>query len=79
MAELDALTGVYEAAMRPDPAQLPGRRSIMQRHATYQGFRALAVTADADGQLGPPGGSWGSPTVSAAPMASGGMTSSRPR
>jgi ribosomal protein S18 acetylase RimI-like enzyme len=55
VAELDALTGVYEAAMRPDPAQLPGRRSIMQRHATYQGFRALVVTADAAGQPGPPG------------------------
>jgi ribosomal protein S18 acetylase RimI-like enzyme len=55
VAELDALTSVYQAAMRPDPAQLPGRRSIMQRHATYYGFRALAVTADADGQPGPPG------------------------
>ncbi len=55
VAELDALTGVYQAAMRPDPAQLPGRRSIMQRHATYQGFRALAVTADEDGRPGPPG------------------------
>jgi ribosomal protein S18 acetylase RimI-like enzyme len=48
---LDALTAVYQAAMKPDPAQLPGRRSIMARHATYGGFRALAVTAgDADGQ-----------------------------
>jgi ribosomal protein S18 acetylase RimI-like enzyme len=55
VAELDALTSVYQAAMRPDPVQLPGRRSIMQRHSTYQGFRALAVTADADGQPGPPG------------------------
>jgi ribosomal protein S18 acetylase RimI-like enzyme len=55
VAELDALTGVYQAAMRPDPVQLPGRRSIMQRHATYHGFRALAVTADADGRPGPPG------------------------
>ena len=55
MAELDALTGVYQAAMRPDPVQLPGRRSIMQRHATYHGFRALAVTADAEGRPGPPG------------------------
>jgi ribosomal protein S18 acetylase RimI-like enzyme len=46
-AELDALTAVYLAAMRPDPAQLPGRRSIMERHSSYDGFRALAVTADA--------------------------------
>jgi len=49
LAELDALTAVYLAAMRPDPVQLPGRRSIMERHATYGGFRALAVTADGDG------------------------------
>jgi GNAT superfamily N-acetyltransferase len=59
LAELDALTAVYLAAMRCDPAQLPGRRSIMERHVTYDGFRALAVTADAadaaDG-LGAPGG-----------------------
>ena len=54
MAELDALIAVYQAAMRPDPAQLPGRHSIMQRHASYQGFRALAVTADAVSQLGAP-------------------------
>ena len=55
-AELDALTAVYLAAMRPDPAQLPGRRSIMERHASYDGFRALAVTADAvDGGPGGPG------------------------
>jgi ribosomal protein S18 acetylase RimI-like enzyme len=50
MAELDALIAVYLAAMKPDPAQLPGRRSIMARHATFGGFRALAVTAgDAEG------------------------------
>jgi len=56
VAELDALTAVYLAAMRPDPAQLPGRRSIMERHVTYDGFRALAVTADAVGGPGAPGG-----------------------
>ena len=55
VAELDALTAVYLAAMRSDPALLPGRRSIMERHATYDGFRALAVTADAAGP-GAPGG-----------------------
>jgi GNAT superfamily N-acetyltransferase len=54
MAELDSLTAVYQAAMKPDPVQLPGRRSIMARHATYAGFRALAVTAgDADGSAPP--------------------------
>jgi ribosomal protein S18 acetylase RimI-like enzyme len=46
VSELDALTAVYAAAMRPDPAQLPGRRSIMEQHASYRGFRALAVLAD---------------------------------
>jgi ribosomal protein S18 acetylase RimI-like enzyme len=55
LAELDALTGVYQAAMRPDPALLPGRRSIMQRHAGYAGFRALAVTAEGTGQPRRPG------------------------
>ena len=55
VAELDALTAVYLAAMRPDPAQLPGRRLIMERHVTYDGFRALAVTADAAGGPGAPG------------------------
>jgi ribosomal protein S18 acetylase RimI-like enzyme len=58
MAELDSLTAVYLAAMNPDPVQLPGRRSIMARHATYTGFRALAVTAgDAAGHAAP--AAWG--------------------
>jgi len=55
VAELDALTAVYLAAMRCDPAQLPGRRAIMERHVTFDGFRALAVTADAVGSPGGPG------------------------
>ena len=54
MAELDSLTAVYQAAMKPDPVQLPGRRSIMARHAAYAGFRALAMTAgDANGNARP--------------------------
>jgi len=57
MAELDALTAVYRAAMRPDPVQLPGRRSIMARHSTYSGFRALAVTADVSSPGQPDGDS----------------------
>jgi ribosomal protein S18 acetylase RimI-like enzyme len=61
VAELDALIAVYQAAMRPDPAQLPGRHSIMQRHASYRGFRALAVRAGAAGQPGAPG--WPGPIV----------------
>jgi ribosomal protein S18 acetylase RimI-like enzyme len=55
VSELDTLTGVYAAAMRPDPAQLPGRRSIMEQHSGYRGFRALAVSADADGLADGPG------------------------
>jgi ribosomal protein S18 acetylase RimI-like enzyme len=55
VSELDTLTGVYAAAMRPDPGQLPGRRSIMEQHAGYRGFRALAVSAGADGLADGPG------------------------
>jgi GNAT superfamily N-acetyltransferase len=51
MANLDALMAVYAAAMRPDPADLPGRRHIMQRHAGYPGFRVLAVPAGPGGPL----------------------------
>jgi ribosomal protein S18 acetylase RimI-like enzyme len=51
LAELDPLVGIYAAAMDPDPADLPGRRHIMQRHASYPGFRALAVSAGDDGPL----------------------------
>jgi ribosomal protein S18 acetylase RimI-like enzyme len=50
VAELDALTGVYLAAMQPDPAQLRSRRSVMERHSSQSGFRALAVRAEADGR-----------------------------
>jgi Acetyltransferase (GNAT) domain len=77
-AELDALTAVYLAAMRPDPAQLPGRRSIMERHSSYDGFRALVVTADAvnggpAGLAGPGGGSEaGSPGGPGGPGSPGG-------
>ena len=42
--EIDRMLAVYTAAMRPGPQQLPGRRSIMARHAGNSGFRALAVT-----------------------------------
>jgi ribosomal protein S18 acetylase RimI-like enzyme len=47
VGQLDAISTVYAAAMRPDPGHLPGRRSIMAQHATYAGFRALAVSAAA--------------------------------
>jgi ribosomal protein S18 acetylase RimI-like enzyme len=45
LAELDAMVAVYAAAMRPPPLQLPGRRSIMERHASHPSFHAVAVTA----------------------------------
>ncbi len=44
-ADLDALMGVYQAAMGVAAIQLPGRRSIMETHAANPGFRAIAVTA----------------------------------
>jgi ribosomal protein S18 acetylase RimI-like enzyme len=47
VGQLDAISAVYAAAMRPDPGHLPGRRSIMGQHASYDGFRALAITASA--------------------------------
>ena len=49
-ARLDQLIDVYAAAMRPEPLQLPGRRAIMEQHAAYPDFRALAVSA---GPAGP--------------------------
>jgi len=51
VAELDVLTGVYLAAMQPDPGQLRSRRSVMEQHTRNSGFRALAVRADT-GRLG---------------------------
>jgi ribosomal protein S18 acetylase RimI-like enzyme len=48
---LDQLIAVYAAAMRPGPEQLPGRRTIMERHAGYPGFRALAVSAHPGGPV----------------------------
>lgn len=47
VAEIDRLTAIYAAAMRADPAQLPGRRTIMERHTQHADFRAIVVTAKA--------------------------------
>jgi ribosomal protein S18 acetylase RimI-like enzyme len=49
-AAIDKMLTVYTAAMRPVPSQLAGRRSIMARHATYTGFRALGMV-DGAGEL----------------------------
>jgi len=43
LANLDACTRVYAAAMDPPEYQLPGRHSIMERHAGYAAFRAIAA------------------------------------
>jgi GNAT superfamily N-acetyltransferase len=47
LANLDACTRVYAAAMDPPEYQLPGRHSIMERHAGYAAFRAIAVIRSA--------------------------------
>ena len=52
VAELDVLTSVYAAAMRPDPEQIAGRESIMEQHSRYGGFRALAVRDQSPQQPG---------------------------
>jgi ribosomal protein S18 acetylase RimI-like enzyme len=44
LANLDACTSVYAAAMDPPEYQLPGRHAIMERHAGYSAFRAITVT-----------------------------------
>ncbi|MEO5874998.1 MAG: GNAT family N-acetyltransferase [Streptosporangiaceae bacterium] len=38
---LGPMLDVYSAAMAPPDDQIPGRHMIMQRHATYPGFRAF--------------------------------------
>jgi ribosomal protein S18 acetylase RimI-like enzyme len=53
-AELDALTGIYALAMHATQDELPGRLSIMERHAGYPGFRA--VVAVLRGEPGEPVG-----------------------
>ncbi len=50
VAAVDKMLAVYTAAMNPAPAQLSGRRSIMARHASNPGFRALTVL-DSGGEL----------------------------
>jgi len=40
---LTAFLDVYAAAMAPPADQLPGRHSIMYRHSTYPGFRAIVA------------------------------------
>jgi GNAT superfamily N-acetyltransferase len=44
-AQLDLLTGIYALAMDTPTSQLAGRRSIMERHTAYPGFRAVVALA----------------------------------
>ncbi len=48
LAELEALIDVYAAAMHPPPLQLPGRKEIMERHASFPSFRCVAMTLTGD-------------------------------
>lgn len=50
-AGLEALLGVYAAAMQPEPSQLPGRLSIMERHSSQPGFRAIVAAAAPGSQI----------------------------
>jgi ribosomal protein S18 acetylase RimI-like enzyme len=51
-AELDALAGIYALAMSAPAAELPGRMSIMERHAGNPAFRAVVAVrpGSADGR-----------------------------
>lgn len=51
LATIDDFLGIYAAAMGAGPEELPSRRAIMERHAAYPGFRALAVTAGPAGRV----------------------------
>jgi ribosomal protein S18 acetylase RimI-like enzyme len=42
-AELDALAEIYALAMAAPAAELPGRMSIMERHARHPAFRAVVA------------------------------------
>jgi ribosomal protein S18 acetylase RimI-like enzyme len=51
LAMLSDLTGIYGVAMGAAPAELPGRRAIMERHTGNSRFRAVAATAGNPGHL----------------------------
>jgi ribosomal protein S18 acetylase RimI-like enzyme len=54
LADLDALTEIYQAAMDPPAEQLPGRSSIMERHAGYGSFRAVVAAQPGHGPAAQP-------------------------
>lgn len=49
LANLATCTGIYAAAMGPPDYQLPGRQTIMERHAGYRAFRAIVAVQPSDG------------------------------
>lgn len=55
-AQLDVFIDIYAAAMGAPPPHLPGRRSIMARHAGYPSFRAITATAAPAGTVAGPAG-----------------------
>jgi GNAT superfamily N-acetyltransferase len=48
LTELETLLAIYAAAMQAEAAYLPGRVTIMERHAGYPGFAALVAVAPLD-------------------------------
>lgn len=51
LATIEDFLTIYAAAMGADPAELPSRRAIMERHSGSPDFRALAVTAGSSGRV----------------------------
>ncbi|TDD82450.1 GNAT family N-acetyltransferase [Actinomadura rubrisoli] len=43
LRRLNPMLDVYAAAMAPPVEQLPGRRTILERHTAYPGFRAFVA------------------------------------
>jgi ribosomal protein S18 acetylase RimI-like enzyme len=52
LAHLDACVVVYAAAMNPPPGQLPGRHTIMERHAGYAAIMLPVARAGGAGSGG---------------------------
>ena len=62
LANLRACAAVYASAMNPPAEQLPGRHTIMERHAGYAAFRAVAAVAPSpDGSPAGGGAAGGGP------------------
>jgi ribosomal protein S18 acetylase RimI-like enzyme len=51
LANIDEQLAIYGEAMAAPADELPGRRTIMERHAGYAGLRALAAIDEASGTI----------------------------